>query len=699
MELQTFVKKVVIIVALLLLLVLPGKLRAQPSYYVGNQVIIKSLQSVVVIAYISPIGVDWETWKQQYYVGHEQEYAIGLTNRVILMFGASDVKLLGTGADDANHIVYSIVEVDLRNARYSNPQDGVVVFIDPFKVEGRGWFDKVEVYAERGVKIYSASPSPKVSSPSYVLWENPSYEAAPSKYTIELKPRVTIIASGLPPGLTATVKVNGYPKGSTSSSGLTLYLDEGNYLIEVEKTVYKDDYTRFTCSNNVQSIYLASAQTLTFTYTLEVRLDIVSGIPVEVYLDNIRSRTPATFWLTSGTTYRLSAQASIPLDATPTYRKSLVFSHWSDGVKDNPRIIALQNPAKLEAIYAEKTEVLVDVRSQVGVVEGGGWYPLGSTVKVKVVDKVVQGGRGERYVFKGWSGDISSNSPEVTFTADRPVRLEAIWAKQYYLEVVSEQGSATGSGWYDEGATAYASINTTIIPIDDKSRWAFQGWSGDARGQGQRSEPIVMNSPKVAVAKWAKEYKVSVYSPVGEIYVCRGDGTCMRNLGKSYSGWHPEGSSIEVGVKETSIGFPVRDVFAGWRGLGPYDSEEVSRGVAYIRVDAPKELEAEWRKDYTPLATILAVISLLGALSVFLAAKGYVARVPLLQALKKTTVKGRGVEGTRVRDYCLERIHEAEGKLKKLEEMKGELDPEVYGKLRQEYLDELEKIRKECPYS
>ncbi|QOJ78666.1 hypothetical protein IG193_07890 [Infirmifilum lucidum] len=330
----------------------------------------------------------------------------------------------------------------------------------------------------------------------------------------------------------------------------------------------------------------------------------------------------------------------------------------------------------------------------------------------------------ERYKFDGWyvNGTLVSNETSIdlhgslinklikTLSIPIPALKEPLilpcitidvklTAKQYYLEVVSEQGSATGSGWYDEGATAYASISTTIIPIDDKSRWAFQGWSGDARGQGQRSEPIVMNSPKVAVAKWAKEYKVSAYSPVGEIYVCREDGTCMRNLGKSYSGWHPEGSSIEVGVKETSIGFPVRDVFAGWRGLGPYDSEEVSRGVAYVRVDAPKELEAEWRKDYTPLATILAVVSLLGALSVFLAAKGYVARVPLLQALRKTTVKGEGVEGTRVRDYCLERIHEAEGKLKKLEEMKGELDPEVYGKLRKEYLDELEKVRKECPYS
>jgi hypothetical protein len=107
---------------------------------------------------------------------------------------------------------------------------------------------------------------------------------------------------------------------------------------------------------------------------------------------------------------------------------------------------------------------------------------------------------GRRYVFRGWRG--LSNSTSISVRAE-PGSYVAEYRVQYYLNVTSELGEAEGSGWYDAGSYARAKLKTGRV---EEFPWVyvFKGWGGDADGTELLSNPILMDRPKVALAKWER---------------------------------------------------------------------------------------------------------------------------------------------------------------------------------------------------
>jgi hypothetical protein len=107
---------------------------------------------------------------------------------------------------------------------------------------------------------------------------------------------------------------------------------------------------------------------------------------------------------------------------------------------------------------------------------------------------------GRRYIFRGWRG--MSNSTSISVRAE-PSSYVAEYRVQYYLNVTSELGEAEGSGWYDAGSYARAKLKTDKI---EEFPWiyVFKGWGGDANGSSLISDPILMDKPKVALAKWER---------------------------------------------------------------------------------------------------------------------------------------------------------------------------------------------------
>lgn len=105
----------------------------------------------------------------------------------------------------------------------------------------------------------------------------------------------------------------------------------------------------------------------------------------------------------------------------------LVFSTWSDGVADNPRVIRLKRDAFLDAIY--RVEHHVAVSSETGEVTGEGWYVEGSAATVSVAPIIISKDFLTNYVFDGWieNGEKVSSSTVYSFTVTRPVRLIACW--------------------------------------------------------------------------------------------------------------------------------------------------------------------------------------------------------------------------------------------------------------------------------
>ncbi|MEM3387884.1 MAG: hypothetical protein QW491_00515 [Thermoproteota archaeon] len=153
---------------------------------------------------------------------------------------------------------------------------------------------------------------------------------------------------------------------------------------------------------------------------------------------------------------------------------------------------------------------LTMVTSHGGVSPGSGWFDAGSTVEITATPPSTV--EGERYVWLGWtgagSGSYSGMENPAQITVNSPITQTASWKHQYYLTVSTPYGTAGGEGWYDEGSTAYATVDPLIVEGPEGVRHVFSHWSGDASGTGSTSNPVTMDSPKTAVASWKTQYRV-----------------------------------------------------------------------------------------------------------------------------------------------------------------------------------------------
>lgn len=236
-------------------------------------------------------------------------------------------------------------------------------------------------------------------------------------------------------------------------------------------------------------------------------------------------------------------------------------------------------------------------------VVGGGQYCKNQVAQVAVPSTVIGAGTGTRYVFLGWSGDYSGSSAVGQLTVSGSMNVVANFKTQYLLTVNSENGHASGSGWYDAGISAYATLDATVVDGATGSRVEFKGWTGDSTGQNLPTI-IPMSGPKTVIASWKPQYYLSVSSPFGQA---------------SGSGWYDAGSTAAISVNTPiAAGYGSQYVFDRWIG-----TEVFSGSSTQVVVDKPITLEAIWRLDRTVLyetvggaiaAMVLIVIAATGLL-------------------------------------------------------------------------------------
>jgi len=190
------------------------------------------------------------------------------------------------------------------------------------------------------------------------------------------------------------------------------------------------------------------------------------------------------------------------------------FVRWSDGNTAPSRTVQATIPLELIAEYRLKYHV--KVTADEGSPTGTGWYYEGESITIEV-DELIEGEEGVRYIFTGWNDGVKD--AKRTITVSEPMEYHAGYKTQYYLTVLSDYGKPSGSGWYDSGSTATASIDETIIDLGFPYIMVFKGWSGDASGTGPESNPIHMDSPKKAVALWEKQISPIFYAVIGIVAV------------------------------------------------------------------------------------------------------------------------------------------------------------------------------------
>ncbi|MEM2702757.1 MAG: PKD domain-containing protein, partial [Candidatus Bathyarchaeia archaeon] len=146
----------------------------------------------------------------------------------------------------------------------------------------------------------------------------------------------------------------------------------------------------------------------------------------------------------------------------------------------------------------------------VTTIPGEGWYDEGTEVTLAAPD-IVSVSPGVRYKFSYWDvdGTPKAGNP-ITVVMDANHTAIAHYVLEYYLTVTSPFGTVGGEGWYQSGTTAYATLDTGLVDHGNGTRRVFVNWSGDASGTNYaQSDPMIMNSPKTAVANWKTQYAVT----------------------------------------------------------------------------------------------------------------------------------------------------------------------------------------------
>lgn len=143
---------------------------------------------------------------------------------------------------------------------------------------------------------------------------------------------------------------------------------------------------------------------------------------------------------------------------------------------------------------------------------GDNWFDINSNVQVSVPHIIKSDKENSRVQLNGWSfdgRDIQSIArQESGYFTTSPIQISSphtvdfVYVQQFYLNVVSEFGHASGSGWYYTGTTASASVTLdNNFPI----RHLFSGWTG-ATQSSMESVNIVVNGPSTLTANWSLDY-------------------------------------------------------------------------------------------------------------------------------------------------------------------------------------------------
>jgi hypothetical protein len=257
------------------------------------------------------------------------------------------------------------------------------------------------------------------------------------------------------------------------------------------------------------------------------------------------------------------------------------------------RLVSVTGPSSPITVNADITvtgnyqvQYLLTVSSPYGSTGGQGWYNGGSTAYASLGIDSVDHGNGTRHLFTGWNGDASGTNyvQSNPITMSGPKTALARWKTQYYLTVISPYGTPGGANWYNSGDTAYATLDWDNFEHGNGTRHMFTNWNGDASGANYaQSNPITMNGPKTAIARWKTQYYLVVSSPYPPP--------------RGGQGWYDSGSTAyaSLGSDTVDYGNGTRRVFTVWSGDASGSNYAQSDPIT---MNWPRNAIAQWKIQY-----------------------------------------------------------------------------------------------------
>ena len=231
------------------------------------------------------------------------------------------------------------------------------------------------------------------------------------------------------------------------------------------------------------------------------------------------------------------------------------------------------------------TQLGVLYTNQVKNTKWSDWIDANTTVTVTSPQQYIpssSGTNGARYSFDSYNQSISS------VYMDNAKLITLLYVTQYSLTVTSQYGTASGSGWYDSGTTAYANLTAGTVSGGTGVQYIFLNWSGDASGTNYaQSSAITMSGPKTVTANWKTQYQISfAVTPSGS-------GTTS-----------PSGTNVWTDSGSLSISATPTSSFSQWSSsTGSITFANPSSSSTTATVNGPGTITATFAVTYTLTVT------------------------------------------------------------------------------------------------
>ena len=188
----------------------------------------------------------------------------------------------------------------------------------------------------------------------------------------------------------------------------------------------------------------------------------------------------------------------------------LVFSNWigygvgSYSGTSNYSIVTMYSNITERAVYT--LEYFVNVSSSFPTY-GTGWYAANATAKYGVEKSIIYITNQSRFVFSSWSnGNLQPNG---TVKVTSPLKLIGAYSQQFLVEVSSQYGNTTGSGWVNAGKKDIISVTSPFKNISNTERLAFSEWSN---GSAEPKLEVNVTKPITLTALYVYQFKHVIHA-------------------------------------------------------------------------------------------------------------------------------------------------------------------------------------------
>ena len=226
-------------------------------------------------------------------------------------------------------------------------------------------------------------------------------------------------------------------------------------------------------------------------------------------------------------------QIQAPLDGGLWRLRAMTRAWWANSWFSDPDQGSMDFEVYVEeSINAPSSKANLTITSNIPIpivrLDESSWNLTGGTLTIEcdkglhelTVDPIVDVNPVERWVFVGWSDNVSSHSRRICLTGN--LNIDAVYRPQYRVRVEANGGIVSGDGWYWNGSKAYVSALPTVKSGGEVRR--FVKWTGNLES-GKAIEELTVDSPKLVKAEW-KPLEYSEVRNISLLFILCSLSTC-----------------------------------------------------------------------------------------------------------------------------------------------------------------------------